>query len=167
MGKIIRKGKKILMPFLLCEHIYFCWIKFFFVQCWPKTLVPRSLYVDVCAGIGIGFTNIVERTTRASQELTRHEIEEGEDWQSFGSGFIDSGSGSTILDWIPIRIRFRIRILDLMTKDWEKITAEKNLVFFWSKIAIYLSLGLHKGHPSYRRSLLPSKENIQHFKTWN
>ncbi len=29
------------------------------------------------------------------------------------------------------------------------------------------SLGLHKGCPSYRRSLQPSKENIQHFKTWN
>ena len=29
-------------------------------------------------GLGIGFTNIVERTTRASQELTRQEIEEGE-----------------------------------------------------------------------------------------
>ena len=28
--------------------------------------------------LGIGFTNIVERTTRASQELTRQEIEEGE-----------------------------------------------------------------------------------------
>jgi hypothetical protein len=37
--------------------------------------------------------------------------------------------------------------------------------FFLSKIAIYLSLGLHKGLPSYRRSLHPSKENIQHFKT--
>ncbi len=30
-----------------------------------------------------------------------------------------------------------------------------------------VSLGLHKGRPSYRRSLQPSKENIQHFKTWN
>ena len=28
-------------------------------------------------GFGIGFTNIVERTTRANQELTRQEIEEG------------------------------------------------------------------------------------------
>ncbi len=37
--------------------------------------------------------------------------------------------------------------------------------FFLSKIAIYLSLGLHKGSPSCRRSLQPSKENIQHFKT--
>ncbi len=36
-----------------------------------------------------------------------------------------------------------------------------------SKIAIYLSLGLHKGRPCYRRSLQPSKENIQHFKPWN
>ncbi len=53
---------------------------------------------------------------------------------------------------------------------WPKI--EKNLeleiyfLFFWSIIAIYLSLGLHKGHPSYRRSLQPSKENIQYLKTW-
>jgi hypothetical protein len=28
-----------------------------------------------------------------------------------------------------------------------------------------LSLGLQKGRPSHRRSLLPSKKNIQHFKT--
>jgi hypothetical protein len=37
----------------------------------------------------------------------------------------------------------------------------------WSKIAIYLSLGFRKGRPSYRRSLYPSKENIQHFKKEN
>jgi hypothetical protein len=30
----------------------------------------------------------------------------------------------------------------------------------WSKIAIYLSLGLHKGRPSYRRSPQSSKENF-------
>jgi len=41
------------------------------------------------------------------------------------------------------------------------------LIFFWSKIAIHLSLGLRKGRPSYRWSLQPAKENIQHFKTWN
>jgi hypothetical protein len=39
--------------------------------------------------------------------------------------------------------------------NWEKIK-----YFFLSKIAIYLSLGLHKGHPSYRRRLQPSKENF-------
>jgi hypothetical protein len=38
---------------------------------------------------------------------------------------------------------------------------KKNL----SKTAIYLSLGLHKVCPSYRRSLQLSKEAIQHFKT--
>jgi hypothetical protein len=31
-------------------------------------------------------------------------------------------------------------------------------------IAINLSLGLHKVHSIYRRSLQPSKENILHFK---
>ncbi len=35
-----------------------------------------------------------------------------------------------------------------------------------SKTPIYLSLGLHKVCPSYRRSLQFSKESIQHFKTW-
>ncbi len=32
---------------------------------------------------------------------------------------------------------------------------------------IYLSLGFHKGRPSNRRSPKPSKENIQHIKSWN
>jgi hypothetical protein len=36
--------------------------------------------------------------------------------------------------------------------------------FFSIKNAIFF-LGLHKGRPSYRRSLKPSKENIKHFKT--
>ncbi len=50
-------------------------------------------------------------------------------------------------------------------KIGKKLQMKKYQIFFWSKIAIYLSLGLHKGRPSYRRSLQPSKENIQHFKT--
>jgi hypothetical protein len=52
-----------------------------------------------------------------------------------------------------------------MTKNLRKkiqLNLKKNL--FVIKIAIYLSLYLHKGHPSYRRSLQPSKKNIQHFK---
>jgi hypothetical protein len=53
-----------------------------------------------------------------------------------------------------------------MTKNWKKITAENFLfIFLKSKTAIYLSLGLHKVCPSYRRSLQFSKEAIQHFKT--
>ncbi len=34
-------------------------------------------------------------------------------------------------------------------------------------MAIYLSLGLRKERTSYRRSFQPSKENTQHFNTWN
>ncbi len=51
-------------------------------------------------------------------------------------------------------------------KIWKNLQLKK-LDIFLSKIAIYLSLGLHKWGPSYRRSLQPSKENIQHFKTWH
>ncbi len=53
---------------------------------------------------------------------------------------------------------------------WSKIEINsklKKIIFFGSKISIYLSLGLYKGCPSYRRSLQPSKKNIQQFKTWN
>jgi hypothetical protein len=39
---------------------------------------------------------------------------------------------------------------------------------FGYKLCTYpYSLGLHKGFPSYTRSLQPSNENIQHLKTWN
>jgi hypothetical protein len=48
----------------------------------------------------------------------------------------------------------------------KKFTAKK-VDIFKIKIAIYLSLGLHEGSPSYRKSLQPSKENIHHFKTGN
>ncbi len=54
-----------------------------------------------------------------------------------------------------------------MTKNWKKLQRKIFCkIFFWSKTAIYLSLGLHKVYPSYRRSLQFSKEAIQHFKTW-
>jgi hypothetical protein len=54
-----------------------------------------------------------------------------------------------------------------MTKNRKKFTAKiVSNIFLGSKIAMYLSLGLHNEFPSYRRSLQPSKENIhQHFKT--
>jgi hypothetical protein len=50
-----------------------------------------------------------------------------------------------------------------MTKNLrKKITAEKNYIFLDQKLQFrYLSLGLHKEHPSYRRSLqLPKLQNI-------
>jgi hypothetical protein len=43
-------------------------------------------------------------------------------------------------------------------KNFKKFTAGK---------LQYLYLGLRTGRQRYRRSLQPSKENIQHFKTWN
>jgi hypothetical protein len=43
----------------------------------------------------------------------------------------------------------------------KKLQLKKNYLFGGSKTSIYLSLGLHTGRPSYRRSLQLSKENIQ------
>ncbi len=85
--------------------------------------------------------------------------------QVCGSVFISSGSGSSILGWTPIRIRIQSGSRALMTKNWKKIFSWEFFSFL-SKTAIYLSLGLHKVCPSYRRSLQLSKEAIQHFKTW-
>ncbi len=62
-------------------------------------------------------------------------------------------------DLDPIRIQ---GFNDQKIKKWQ---LKKN-TFFLSKTAIYLSLGLHKVCPSYRRSLQLSKEAIQRFKTW-
>jgi hypothetical protein len=84
-------------------------------------------------------------------------------YQGFGSVFTSYGSGSSILGWIPIRIQSRSRVN--MTKKWEKFITEKKCFFFY-QTTIYLSLCLHKGRPSYKRSLQLSKENIQHFKTF-
>ncbi len=52
----------------------------------------------------------------------------------------------------------------LKTKNWKKYSWK--FFFFWSKTTIYLSLGLHKEHPSYKRRIQLSTEAIQHFKTW-
>ncbi len=75
--------------------------------------------------------------------------------------------GSSILGWIPIWFRIRIQSGSrvFLTKNCTKFKAEKN--FFWINNKIYLSLGLHKGLHSYKRSLQLLKANIQHVKTWN
>ncbi len=64
------------------------------------------------------------------------------------------GSGSQHFKWN------RIKGLDDQKLKERKKTADK---FYWSKNAMYLSLGLLKECRSYRRSLQPSKENIKHF----
>ncbi len=69
--------------------------------------------------------------------------------QWFGAGFVYSGSGSRFF-W-PIQIRTRIQSFD--GQKCKKLIAETNFKIFLFRIAIYLSLGLHKGRPIYRRSL--------------
>ncbi len=54
---------------------------------------------------------------------------------------------------------FRIQDFD----DKKNLQLGKNLNYFDQNFAIYLSLDLHKGRLSNRRSLQPSKGNIQHF----
>ncbi len=74
--------------------------------------------------------------------------------QCFGSGLIESESGSNPNPGFDDQ------------KLTKKFVAGKKMLWI-KKVAIYLSLRLCKGRPGYRRSLQPSKENIQHFKTWN
>jgi hypothetical protein len=52
-----------------------------------------------------------------------------------------------------------------MTKKKKKMKLEKIRIFFIKNCNLLIP-GLHKGRPSYSRSLQPSKENIQNFKTW-
>ncbi len=80
------------------------------------------------------------------------------------------------MDTDRIRIgRPRTRILDCWwfsfipqkVKKCLQITkALRRWCYQCCRLSIYLSLGLHKVRPSYRRSLQLSKEAIQHFKTW-
>jgi hypothetical protein len=64
-----------------------------------------------------------------------------------------------IRHFLSMWIRIQIQGFDDQKME-KKITAEKNYLFYDKKIAIYLTLGLHKGRPRYMRSL--SKENIEH-----
>jgi hypothetical protein len=47
----------------------------------------------------------------------------------------------------------------------ERKLAKLSMPTFTYRSSSKLFYGLHKGRPSYRKSLQPSKENIQHFKT--
>jgi hypothetical protein len=54
----------------------------------------------------------------------------------------------------------------LMTKNWKNLQLKIKMFLDQKLQFMHLSLGLHKGRPSYKRSLQLSKENVQHFKTW-
>jgi hypothetical protein len=53
---------------------------------------------------------------------------------------------------------------DSVSKKVPKRKNVRKIMCFGSKTTIYLSLGLHKVRPSYKRGLQLAKENIQHFK---
>jgi hypothetical protein len=61
----------------------------------------------------------------------------------------------------------RSRSRALMTKSWGKIYSGKKVMFFDKKLHYYLSLGLHKGCPSYRRSLKREHPALQNIKFLN
>ncbi len=76
-------------------------------------------------------------------------------------GFEQKGTqfnSCTRIHWVRIRIQ-HVRLNTYpMTKNRKIFIAEeKNLIFLWSKITTYLSLGLHKGRPSYRRNVHAQK----------
>jgi hypothetical protein len=93
----------------------------------------------------------------ADLELRLEELEQAKQRQVIMTCFLTSG----------LQIQIQSGSRDLITKNWKKLQLNFFFFFFLSKTTIYLSLGLHKECPSYRRSLQLSKVNIQHFKTWN
>ncbi len=108
-----------------------------------RLIVHDQMHISViCIGCKVYFVGLMDRFVANY-------------CQCFGSVLFDPDSAF----WAEYQSESRA----LMTK---KITTEKKNIF-WSKIPIYLFLGLHKARQSYRRSSQPSKENIQHFKTWN
>ncbi len=78
--------------------------------------------------------------------------------QCSGYGFIDFGSGSSILGWIPIRIRMQSLSRVLLINKWKSYSWKQILIFFfYPKHCYNLSLGLLKERPSYRSCLSPQK----------
>ncbi len=122
-----------------------------------RTLVNRGSQRDV---VYLGWLT-------SSSFLYWYELNCGGWGQGCGSAFIWSGSGSSIL---LIRIQHvadpdPIQIQGFKDQNY-KFTAGKKKIFLIKNYHLPI-LGLFKERPSYRRSLQPSKENIQHFKTWN
>ncbi len=99
-----------------------------------------------------------KHTNTFSGRLMRKTSVSDPHWFHCGSGY-----GSSLLGQCGSRSGSGSRVL--ISKNFTKNYRWKNL--FSSKIGIYLSLGLHKESPRYRRSRIPSTENIQHLKTWN
>ncbi len=83
-------------------------------------------------------------------------------WIQSGSR-IQSGFGTRIQSWSRFRFQSGSRVFfqSFDDKKCQKFIAGNFFIFFLLKTTIYL----HKGRPSYKRSLQLSKENIQYIKT--
>ncbi len=119
-----------------------------------STGIERSTYLfKVCKGIGtvlyISFTFIYTRNfLKIPPKLKSENQGMFEAWlanyncpepdflfwifskpkiQGCGSAFISSGSGSSILGWIPIQIRIQSGSRAFMTKNWKKLQLKKKL----------------------------------------
>ncbi len=149
------KAKVVVSTVRLVHTFFYIYFVLFSNPFTSKSSNPNSVSIDLSFLLDhllVRFVNIYPAMC--------YGIETSSSTQGCGSAFISSGSGSSILGWIPIRIQ------GFNDQKLKKITAEKKLIFVGSKTTIYLSLGLHKERPSYRRSLQLSKEATQHFKTW-
>jgi hypothetical protein len=102
-------------------------------------------------------------------ELESSGEEEGEGGEGPGRSVLSSAGFRIRIHLIRIRIQqfraeYRSGSRVFMTKNWKKFTAGKYFFLLKQKLQ-FPYLGLHKGRPSYKRSLKLSKENIQHLKT--
>jgi hypothetical protein len=59
----------------------------------------------------------------------------------------------------------RIQIWGFVDQKMQNFTAEKKSYFIDKNLQAYYPWASKNGRSSYRRSLQPSKENIQHLKT--
>ncbi len=77
--------------------------------------------------------------------------------QCFGSLFIDSGSGSSILGWIPIRVRIQSWSRALITKKFKKI-------YSWKKVTIILIKNCNLPNPTSSKRTSKLQEKPSAFK---
>ncbi len=132
-----------------------CWIIRGYLEVCLRAL-GHAVHVGLVEDLQVGRT---EALCQLSLHAFRHRAFQNKTQSIPVSSVLDPhcfqwGSG------FSISLRNRIHIRDFDDQKLEKITAEEKFIFFWSKIAIYLSLSLHKGPPNYRKSLQPSKKNI-------
>ncbi len=84
-------------------------------------------------------------------------------WCGYGQGFVDP-------HWFNADADPAFFLIANPVPDpgfpWPKIEQIYSWIFFGSRIAIYLSIGLPKGRPTKGKAFNPLKRTSRHFKTW-